>query len=143
MANYMKEVVQMLGVDLEEEFDIDCSHVPYKITKDGIFYWSEEQYGWQSINSWLVEVLSGKIRIIKKSILDEVDREYLSNIIKPFRKQVISIGKLDTGNYECIVIKYHNINGYTGTMCFPAFEKGTMYKGMKANKRYSLNELGV
>ena len=84
-----------------------------------------------------------EIKRIKKPILDEVEREYFSNIIKPFRKQVISIGKLDTENYECIVIKYRNISGYTGTMCFPDFEKGTMYKGMKANKRYSLEDLGL
>ena len=143
MANYMEKIAQMLGVDLEEEFDIDCSHVPYKITKDGMFYWSEEQYGWQSIDSWLTEILSGKIKIIKKPILDEAERRYLKNVIRPFRKQIISIGKLDTENYECIVIKYRNISGYTGTMCFPDFEKGTMYKGMKANKKYSLSELGV
>ena len=143
MTNYMEQVAQMLGVELEEEFNIDCSNVTYKITEDGMFYWSGEQYGWQPINSWLTELLSGKIKIIKKPILDEVDREYLSNIIKPFRKQVISIGKLATGNYECIVIKYRNINGYTGTMCFPAFEKGTMYKGMEANKQYSLEDLGL
>ena len=78
-----------LVMALEEEFDIDCSHVPYKITKDGMFYWSEEQYGWQSIDSWLTEILSGKIKIIKKPILDEVDREYLSNIIKPFKTSAI------------------------------------------------------
>ena len=143
MANYMEKVAQMLGVELEEEFNVDCSNVTYKITKDGMLYWSGEQYGWQSINGWLTELLSGKIKIIKKPILDEAERTYLSNVIKPFRKQVISIGKLDNGNYECIVIKYHNISGYTGTMCFPAFKKDTLYKGMKANKRYSLSELGV
>ena len=143
MTNYMEQVAHMLGVELEEEFDVDCSHVPYKITKDGMFYWSEEQYRWQSIDSWLTEMLSGKIKIIKKHILNKKEKEYLSAIIKPFRNQVISIGKLDNRNYETIVIKYHNINGYPGTMCFPSFEKGTMYKGMEANKRYSLNDLGL
>ena len=67
MANYMEQVAQMLGVELEEEFKVDCSHVTYKITEDGMFYWSGEQYGWQSINGWLTELLSGKIKIIKKS----------------------------------------------------------------------------
>ena len=143
MANYMKKVAQMLGVELDEEFNVDCSHVPYKITKDGMFYWSEEQYRWQSIDSWLTEILSGKIKIIKKPILDDDEREYLSNVIKPFRDKVISIYKLDTENYECIVIKYRNISGYTMTMCFPDFKKGTMYKGMEAEKRYSLNDLGL
>ena len=143
MANYMEKIAQMLGIDLEEEFDIDCSHVPYKITKDGIFYWSEEQYGWQSIDSWLTEILSGKIKIIKKPILDEVEKEYLSAVVKPFRDMVKSVIKYESGIYEYIVIRYRSIEEHIGTVHFPPFKKGTMYKGMEIGKAYSLNELGV
>ena len=140
MANYMDKIAQMLGVDLEEEFDIDCSHVPYKITKDGIFYWSEEQYGWQSIDSWLTEILSGKIKIIKKPILDEAERTYLSNVIKPFRNSVEYIIKNSAYSpVEWITIKYKD----GGATNLPLFEKGTMYKGMEVGKKYSLSELGV
>lgn len=143
MTNYMEKVAQMLGVDLEEEFNIDCSHVPYKITKDGMFYWSEKQYRWQSIDIWLTEILSGKIKIIKKPILDEVEREYLSAVIKPFRDRVISICKCNCYEYEYIVIKYLDIGKNEGFIYFPCFKKGTMYKGMETNKEYSVEDLGL
>ena len=77
----------------------------------------------------------------KEPILDDVEREYLSAVIKPFRKKVKYIAKL---------------NGFSGAkqfiriiMCdcdcanLPFFKSGTMYKGMEADKLYSLEELGL
>lgn len=141
--NYMKQVAQMLGVELDEEFNVDCSDATYKITKDGMFYWSGEQYGWQSINSWLTEILSGKIKIIKKPILDEVEKEYLSGIIKPFRDKVVDIFKYISlyDVYEYIGITIRDIDKNVVYMYFPSFKKGTMYKGMETGKKYSLEEL--
>lgn len=139
--NYMKQVAEMLGIELDEEFYLKGSKYKHKLTKDGLFYCLEDGKSWLFANWTFYEVLAGELEIIKKPILDEIERRYLSEIIKPFRKQVISIGKLDSGEYECIVIKYRNINGYTNTMCFPYFEKGTIYKGMETEKRYSLSEL--
>ena len=142
MTNYMEQVAQMLGVELDEEFKVKIydSYI-FKITKDGL-YWKCND-GWERVILTIMDdILCGRIEI-KKPILDKAEKEYLSSIIKPFRKQVFSIVKLDNRNYEDIVIKYHNINGYTGTICFPAFEKGTMYKGMELEKRYSLEDLGL
>ena len=141
--NYMEQVAQMLGVDLGEEFKVGDFKNVFKITKDGMFKYAEHVSDWISTNHTLLCILIGRYEV-KKSILDDAEREYLKNVIRPFRKQIISIGKLDTENYECIVIKYRNISGYTGeTMYFPDFEKDTMYKGMKADRVYSLEELGL
>ena len=115
MANYMEKIAQMLGVELEEEFNIYRDKALYKFTEHGLLAYSKENQNWMRTYGLLEKLLTGKVEIIKKPILDEIEKEYLSNIIKPFRKQVISIGKLDTGNYECIVIKYRNISGYTGS----------------------------
>lgn len=143
MANYMEQIAHMLGVELEEEFKLnDSDDYKYKINKDGMFMYSGFASDWFSANHILLGVLIGKYEI-KKPILDDIEKGYLSEIIKPFRKQVVSICKLDSENYECIVIKYRNISGYTMTMCFPDFKKGTLYKGMEAEKRYSLNDLGL
>lgn len=160
MANYMEQVAHMLGVELEEEFKLkdgifktaqdDAAKISkdeiFKITKDGMygmFKYSEYSCDWNPAHWLLSGILRGRYEIVKKPILDEVEKEYLSGIIKPFRKQVVSICKLDSENYECIVIKYRNISGYTMTMCFPDFKKGTLYKGMEAEKRYSLEDLGI
>lgn len=76
-------------------------------------------------------------------ILNDKERAYLSSVIEPFREQVDEISKLDNGEYEYIAIWLRNIDGYTMVMYFPRFKTGTMYKGMKSRKGYSLNELGL
>lgn len=76
----------------------------------------------------------------KKSILDDVEKEYLSNVIKPFRDRVKYIKKIQAVNYgEFISIGFFN----SYFMCLPYFEKGTMYKGMECDKKYTLEELGL
>jgi len=75
-------------------------------------------------------------------ILDDVEKAYLSAVIKPFREDI-----------ECIVkVKIHfEAKEYIGIEmkgdCYycklPNFKKGTMYKGMEANKRYTLEDLGL
>lgn len=143
--NYMEQVAKMLGVELEEEFKLnDSDDYKYKITKDGMFMYSGFASDWFSSNHILLGVFFGKYEIVKKPILDDIEREYLSNVIKPFRDRVVSIIKYDDyDRCEYIVIKYRNINGYTGRMYFQAFEKGTMYQGMEVDKKYTLEELGL
>lgn len=140
----MEQVAQMLGVELEEEFNVYKSKIVNKFTEDGIVSYSKDNQNWIRNYYLLENLLIGYTEIIKKPILDDIERRYLSNIIKPFRDRVVSIIKYDDyDRCEYIVIKYRNINGYTGRMYFPAFEKDTMYKGMKANKKYTLEELGL
>jgi len=73
----------------------------------------------------------------KEEILDEEEKEYLRAVIRPFRDRVKRIEKYDWNMMEQITI----------TMCdgdfmvFPAFKKGTMYKGMEVYKEYSIEEL--
>ena len=74
-----------------------------------------------------------------KEILDDVEREYLSYVIRPFRNRVKYITKKQCNGEERIVIFY--INGYPTTM--PTFKPNTMYKNMELNKEYTLEELGL
>lgn len=76
----------------------------------------------------------------KPQILDDVEREYLSAVIKPFRDKIKTIFKCGNDDWERIYIHGRNvINGFS----LPIFEKGTMYKNMKLNKHYNLEELGL
>lgn len=139
----MEQVAKMLGVELEEEFKLnDSDDYKYKITKDGMFMYSGFASDWFSANHILLGVFFGKYEI-KKPILDVAEKEYLRAVIKPFREQVDEITKLDNGEFEYIAIWLRNIDGYTMVMYFPRFIKGTMYKGMEANKKYTLEELGL
>ena len=81
------------------------------------------------------------LTVVNRPILDEKEKEYLSSVIRPFRKEIGYIRKNDfIGEDECeyieIVLEKENI-------IFPNFEKGTMYKNMKLNKKYTVKELGL
>ena len=77
----------------------------------------------------------------KPQILDDVENAYLSAVIKPFRGDVEYIEKI---NHSCLNDKQYLRIELPGDYCtLPLFEKGTMYKGMEVNKRYTLKELGL
>lgn len=77
----------------------------------------------------------------KEHILDDVERKYLSAVINPFRKKVSYIRKrkdLTKGK------KYIQIELCDGdTMYFPYLANDAMYKGMKLDRNYTLEELGL
>nr|DAF18357.1 MAG TPA: hypothetical protein [Caudoviricetes sp.]DAJ44733.1 MAG TPA: hypothetical protein [Caudoviricetes sp.]DAR92101.1 MAG TPA: hypothetical protein [Caudoviricetes sp.] len=76
----------------------------------------------------------------KPNILEEKEKEYLAAVIKPFREKVKYIQKcFDLGNEAYIYIYVKKC----GSMIFPTFRRGTMYKGMEVNKRYTLEDLGL
>lgn len=77
----------------------------------------------------------------KDPILDDVEREYLSAVIKPFRNKVKHIVKrISTPKEQYIRL----VLGDLDFMNFPNFNTNTgMYKGMEADRLYSLEELGL
>ena len=84
----------------------------------------------------------------KEHILDEEEKKYLSAVIKPFRDQVIDIKKIDmylgcNKNAEYILGELGNKDDVVDTFTLPYFPKGSMYKGMETNKKYTLEELGL
>lgn len=78
------------------------------------------------------------ISIKKREILDEIEKEYLRAVIKPFRDRVKYIEKNESFKNEYIGIYFEK-----DIMLFPCFKKGTMYEGMKKYKKYTLEELGL
>lgn len=84
-----------------------------------------------------IEVENGYI--VEKEILDEEEREYLTNVIKPFKNRVKCISKENTyiRNYY-ILIDLDNDD-----IALPIFSNKTMYKGMEEEKKYTLEELGL
>lgn len=79
----------------------------------------------------------------KEEILDEAEKRYLRNFIRPFRDKVKAIRKTDNNmngkNNQYITVTYKNDLNTD----FPNFKPNTMYKGMKMYKNYTLEELGL
>lgn len=116
-----------------------------------IFVDKTSNYGFNSIDAQL-KYFNDDVSIVKverpvkyetlfereEEILDETEKRYLSNVIKPFRDKVKVIEKvLYVREFIKIYIKEDELT------ILPYFEKGTMYKGMKENKEYTLKELGL
>lgn len=76
----------------------------------------------------------------KPPILDDVEKAYLSAVIKPFRKNIKYITKyIYPAKEEYLLIVMYNGE----RMSFPTFKKETMYKGMKVYEEYTLEDLGL
>ena len=108
-----------------------------KIKRDESIIFSKEmtptETGSNAYNAWLEEEY-------KPPILDDVEKAYLSAVIKPFRNDVEYIEKriFSTGaEYIRICLTEDE------TVNFPNFKRGTMYKGMETGKIYTLEELGL
>lgn len=153
MENKMKEVAKLLGVELGEVFYLaDCKmgyeriRCKYKITNLGL----ERKYLFEgakwSSSTLLLDILTGRYEVIKTaiSILDAAEKRYLTNIIKPFKDQVIAIAKRSAnyGEFIDIMINEGDI-GDCGNIYLPYFKPGKMYKGMKVNREYTLEQLGL
>ena len=92
-------------------------------------------------NKWLLEEH-------EEPILDDVEKEYLSNIIKPFKDRVSTISKhasINSTGVDCYIeIRVKRVgNGYD-FVSLPTFKPSTkMYKNMKIGHIYSLEELNL
>lgn len=79
----------------------------------------------------------------EEQILDEVEKNYLAGIIKPFRKNVLYISKIEKG-YEPDVCFIAIVLKGSERIHLPYFNTKTgMYAGMKTFSKYSLEELGL
>lgn len=80
--------------------------------------------------------------IVHPQILGDVEKKYLSAVIKPFRNRVWYIMKsFSVDKANCYI--FIRFNDGSGDMNFPVFRKGDMYKGMKICKAYTPEELGL
>lgn len=82
--------------------------------------------------------------IYDPQILDDLEKKYLLDLIRPWSILVTGIIKvmLHGENLECIIIQYTQ-NERMLSIILPYFERGKMYKNMKSGKKYTLEELGI
>lgn len=118
---------------LNERVVFNGSELIYFNSKHRVFH----DYPIATISHFTFRVLEEN----EKETLEDEEKQYLSNIIKPFRESVVWIGKVkvydpDREYIQILIDTNEEIN-------LPSFEIGEMYKGMEVNKRYELEELGL
>ena len=145
--NKMGDVAKLLELELREEFKIKGLSARYRFTNIGLQYKSETEGVWYTSNKLLPMLLQGEISIIKveQPILDDVEKKYLSAVIKPFRDRIISIRKYkyNQDEYIGIYVKYYAETDESEMITLPLFKEGTIYKGIELKKYYTLEELGL
>lgn len=76
----------------------------------------------------------------KEEVLDETERKYLADVIRPFRDKVKYIYK---GQEWSNIKEFIHIELKEDALDLPYFKKGTMYKGMEIDRNYKLEELNL
>lgn len=94
-----------------------------------------------SCSTYTDDILEWMSQPYKESILDDKEREYLAAVIRPFRNKIDTISKFTTWDGSSQYIYISMKDNHIATL--PVFPKGTMYKGMKGGRHYSLKELGL
>lgn len=81
------------------------------------------------------------VKVLYKDNLDKTERRYLRNFIRPFKDKVAYFSKCQDANLDEEYIAIMFTDDYC--IFLPNFKKGTMYKGMDENARYSVEVLGL
>lgn len=136
----------------KEKYDLQQIDISTK-TKDGKILFFELKIRGKTIHQqsypygvFLCEVMEYMLSWLEEEyvpdILTDKEKAYLSAVVKPFRKKVKYIVKFKrySDKKEYLYMTMKKDDDYC---TLPVFEKGTMYKGMEADKKYTLEELGL
>ena len=140
---YAKEIQQMMNKDYYEcslwsvrngkKASEDCRHIPKSFDPVS----GRDEF----CKKCLCESLEWLNQEFKEPILDDVEREYLSAVIKPFITKISCIIKSED---PCKGKNYIKIEFCDGDrMFFPNLSNNAMYKGMELDRNYTLEELGL
>lgn len=96
----------------------------------------------------ITEILNEDVTLIenKSETLTKKEKEYLCNVISPFKKRILHIEKILSGNGEFIQITLKSgVSPFLDedTINLPFFKINSMYKGLERDKRYSIKDLNL
>ena len=138
--NYMEQIAEMLGIKLYEDFRIKAINEmifekKFFLTEYGLF--SEDST--VPISTILNDILNGQYKIVKLPFaLTKEEKDYLSEVVKPFRDKIEYIKRLTFDSVDSIQII--TVKGVTAVLFF---ETDTRYKNMEPDREYTLAELGL
>ena len=136
----MEQIAEMLGVKLYEDFRIKAINEmifekKFFLTEYGLF--SEDST--VPISTILNDILNGQYKIVKLPFaLTKEEKDYLSEVVKPFRDKIEYIKRLTSDSWDSI--QMITDKGVTAVLFF---ETDTRYKNMEPDREYTLAELGL
>lgn len=140
--------VHLIGTKTDWEWDSNDEEYYYINFNNGYTY-TEDTTLEEVVSDFYnaKQLAEEKIISFCEEILDDKEKEYLSNIIRPFKKYVRAVSKIKIGSQEQINILYYDYfdkgEDVYSFILLPTFKKDTMYRGMESYKEYTLEELGL
>ena len=83
---------------------------------------------------------------IEDKILDDTEKEFLTQVVKLYDKvhcKIVSFTKWNCGKGYALSFRYIDKNGSQFRTNFPFFENKEMYKNIELDEPYTLEELGI
>lgn len=115
-----------------KSLDCDIQKIKGKYKEKNDFCGSKSCYECRKENiKWLLS---------EAQILDDAEKRYLRGVIRPFKNMVVFIKK--TCNYASCQWIEIAVEG-NRTIALPGFKNDEMYKGMKLEKEYTIEELDL
>lgn len=134
MKNHPQYVKEVLAHNV-------CRNELRKVAEDKLDHFEWYNSG---INGDVAEMNFLNEEYVKSPVLDKIEKEYLSNVIRPFRSRIEYISKIVDWVHRCFIVIYLKTNGRQEQICLPRFsENSNMYKGMAFEKLYTLDDLGL
>lgn len=141
--NKMKEVAKMLGVEMGVPFNVKgVKDNPYTLTKDGLYDKNDDRD-----EVLLNFLLTGTYEIVPQ-ILTQKEKAYLEGVLRPFKDRVVDVCKvyseyLINDNVHIQICLHCEDIKPEELIRLPHFRRHKMYKKMKMDKAYTLEELGL
>ena len=146
--NKVQEVLlNALGLEVDQEFNFEFESAGETYRMKFTYEDNKLKPMIKSENKWkpcyayqdLIDN-SDKIYPIKKPILDNVEKKYLENVLRPFKDRIDCVLKrIWFANHHIKI----SLDNESETFTLPTFKPETMYKGMKLDKKYTLEALGL
>lgn len=76
-------------------------------------------------------------------VLDETERKYLENVIRPFKDKVLWIRKQKCGSRPSCCFLVIGLKNAITNIWLPPFKANSMYLNMEFNKHYTIEELDL
>jgi len=102
----------------------------------------EPIYLWMFSSDLFKSIGPNKYVCLRKKLINDKERKYISQVIKPFRHDVKGV-KIEAYSSFSSDVWLEILLKDGQSIKFPFFKLGTMYEGMELGKEYTLDELEI
>ena len=152
MGDCIDLIANYFGLDVGTVFQVEGFPGYFKFDHENILLRRDDYMDpdeWLTLNEYiLADLITGRRHIKPRELLTDAERAHIKSVIEPYGYDVWDIRKVQNSqDTQKIVITYDYGRARDPLDSFevslPFFDNDTMFTGMKLNKDYTLEELGI